>query len=510
MNWKKILLITGILVLVSLVVFAFLADQNIAQIYGGNTEVVDAQQFQPIDQAVCIQHVNLLSEDGSTFIPNQFVYLEHGAITSIDSTYQASDKWLVIDGTGKYLIPGLIDSHVHLFQSANDLLLYVANGVTEIREMIGSPTILTWREEISSGRIGPEMYVASPRVGSFGNIEGWFMGWTQGYDNITNAQEAEKMVKQYAEAGYDAVKVYSQLNKESYEAINQLAAAEGLDVVGHIPWDLELTDILRGNQSEIAHLEELMNAMRREFGSFDTEEGARKFLTYVEKRSQELAGDLKTQDISVTTTLWLTQSFVRQKFALDTVLSEVALAYENPGISEWDKNIPQGLGWLPAVNRYKLAADLTEEELAWRKIFWHTYGEACKRILAHLTAGGVRVMAGTDANLPPTVPGFSLHDELIAMHQAGMSKVDVLQAATAIPAKWLGSETGIIAPGYQANLVLLDADPLVDIAHTKQIRTVFLNGKVYHRELLDQMLAAVKQANDQSRKRDISQFVTPR
>lgn len=476
------------------------------QIYGGHTEVVDYTQFSVPNKVVCINNVNILAPDGHEFIPNQTVHIEDGVIVSIDSLAQQSKEVTTINGQGKFLIPGLIDSHVHLFKSPNDLLLYVANGVTGIREMIGEENHLEWRKEIKAGRIGPDMYIASPRLGSFGLIEGWWMNWTQGFNNVRSAAEAESMVKAYAKQGYDAVKIYSYLNKESYEAINKGAMSEGLDVVGHIPFSMELSDIWNANQSELAHLEEVMNAFRREFGQFNNQVEANDFLAYVEKRSKELVPKLIENNISVTTTLWLTQSFVRQKNELEKVLKEVELVYENPGISEWDERIPEGLGWLPEVNRYKLPENLSPEEQVWQKIFWDTYGHACVIILKNLSAGGVNIMAGTDANLPPTVPGFSLHDELIAMHQAGMSTSQVLQSATVIPADWLKRNTGKIMPGKKANLVLLERNPLENISNTSSINTVLLNGRILDRSLLDKMLESVKKANNASRKKDISYF----
>lgn len=477
------------------------------QIYGGHTEVVDYKKFGTPGKAVSIYNVSILSPNGNTFIPNQTVRIENGIIISIDTVSIQSKDVTNINGEGKFLIPGLIDSHVHLFKSPNDLLLYVANGVTEIRELIGEEDHLRWRQEIREGRIGPDMYIASPRLGSFGLIEGWWMNWTQGFNNIRDAKEAESMVKNYAKQGYDAVKIYSYLNKESYDAINKVAISEGLEVVGHIPFSLELSDVFNSKQSDISHLEEVMNALRREFGKFDNQERANDFLIYVEKRSKEIVPKLLDNDISITTTLWLTKSFVRQKFELNKVLEEVELVYVNPGISEWDEMIPQGLGWLPEVNRYKMHENLDAEEKAWQKIFWTTYGQACQIILKNFSAGGVNIMAGTDTNLPPTVPGFSLHDELTAMNNAGMSNAQVLQSASSIPADWLGSNTGKIMKGKKANLVLLEESPLENIANTRKINTVFLNGRILDRSLLDSILESVKKANNLSRKTEISQFL---
>ena len=507
MTGRKIAKYFFLLLLLSTVVFIFLANRNMKQIYGGLTKVVDYKKFKSQDGALSIYNVSVLSPDGKEFIPNQTVHIERGIISSIDTLSMLSENETKIDGEGKFLIPGLIDSHVHLFKSPNDLLLYVANGVTAVRELIGEEDHLRWRKEIGQGRIGPDMYIASPRLGSFGLIEGWWMNWTQGFNNIRDAGEAESMVKNYAQQGYDAVKIYSFLNKEAYEAVNKVAISEGLDVLGHIPFSLELSDVFNSNQSDIAHLEELMNAFRREFGRFDNQEGANKFLTYVDKRSKEIIPELINKKIAVTTTLWLTQSFVRQKFELDKVLKEVALVYENPGISEWDEMIPQGLGWLPNVNRYKMPEHLDELGKAWQKFFWSTYARSCEIILKNLSDGGVTIMAGTDANLPPTVPGFSLHDELKAMKEAGMSSSQVLQSATSIPAAWMGSNTGTISQSKKANLVLLEENPLEDINNTRTINTVILNGRVLDRPMIDRILESVKAANNESRKKAIDQFL---
>jgi len=508
MNWKRILRYTFLVMIIGTVALVILANRNMARIYGGLTEVVDHNQFKVKINDVWIYNVNILSQDGNAFIPNQNVRVENGIISAIDTLAIQPEGIAQINGSGKFLIPGLIDSHVHLFKSQNDLLLYVANGVTGIRELIGEEAHLAWREEIRNGRIGPDMYIASPRLGSFGALEGFFMSWSQGFNNIRNAEEAESKVTEYAELGYDAVKIYSHLNKEAYNAVNKEAVEKGLDIVGHVPFDLTIMDVLNSNQSDIAHLEELMNAFRREYGELKNQEGANKFIQYAAKRTEEIAPLLIKNDMSVTTTLWLTKSFVRQKFELEKVLKEVELVHENPGISEWDKMIPQGLGWLPEVNRYKLNDDLSDERRAWLKVFWTTYGDACQVILTQLAKTGVKILAGTDTNLPPTVPGFSLHDELVTMNEAGMTAAQVLQSATSIPAERLGHNSGKIAEGFKANLVLLDADPLDKISNTRKINTVFLDGKVFTKKDLEQMLEAVKDANDESRKVSIDLYTS--
>lgn len=273
MNWKKIAKYFLIAWAILTIVIICWMKYGLITMYGGHTTKVDHKQFDPYVGPVVINNVNILASDCKSFIANQNVHIEKGIIVSIDSLEENVGKIKVIDGKGKFLIPGLIDSHVHLFKSSNDLLLYTANGVTQIREMIGEEDHLNWRQEIGAGRIGPEMFIASPRIGSFGTLEGWFMSWSQGYLNITNGHEAEKAVQELSKEGYDAVKIYSQINKEAYSAVCKTAKELDMKIVGHVPWTLTLEDIYESGQTEIAHFEELMNALRREFGSLEGERG---------------------------------------------------------------------------------------------------------------------------------------------------------------------------------------------------------------------------------------------
>ncbi|GJM09877.1 MAG: amidohydrolase [Lysobacteraceae bacterium] len=508
MKWIKRLGITFVILIVCGAIMAALANRDMVKIYGGLTSQAPSKASLPAGNSVTVTNVNVLSTDGESFIPGKTVTIVNGLISAIQDHGSLPPSEQTVDGRGKYLIPGLIDAHVHLFKSPNDLLLYIANGVTGVRELIGEPDHLGWREEIEKNhRLGPDMFIASPRIGSFEPVEGFFMEWSQGYINLTNAADAKVAVAEFKRQGYDAVKIYSQINRPVYEAVTRAAKSSGLRVVGHVPWALDLDAIYKQHE-DISHLEELMNALNREFGGFAAST-SEEFLDFVEQRSDAMASDLAKKNISVTTTLWLVESFVRQKFELDEVLREVQLTYVNPGIAEWTERVPQGgLGWLPKVNRYQLGPnDSKSSTLAWKRKYWQTYAQACRLILRSLIKNDVNIMAGTDANLPPVVPGFSLHDELISLTEAGMSSTQALRSATATPAIWLGNNGGVIEVGRSADLVLLDRNPLQDISNTNAIHTVFTKGRPLSRGLLDQLLQAVKDANDESRTVDISGYV---
>ncbi len=511
MNWRKLLRYLVLLITLLTIVGWILAEREITKIFGGLTQEVAPEKFLANAEPIFIENINVLVQDGTGFKPNQSVLLKDGLISLIDTAAKPPKGVKLVNGKDKFLIPGLIDSHVHLFKSPNDLLLYLANGVTGIREMDGRKEHISWRKEIEDGvRVGPEIYITSPRTGSYGKIEGWFLNWTQGLRSINDEEDAQQFIDEMAEKGYDAIKVYSELNVEAYNAISKLAPTKGLDVVGHIPFTISDEQFLASNQEEVAHLEELMKRTLWDIGGYKgiwNEEDADRFLGLLDTRMQKLAPKLAEQDIVVTTTLWLMETFVPQKFELDAVLGKVALVYENPGISEWNENIP-GLGWLPKVNRYgnRVDPDSTPEELEGLRVFWKAYAEGCKVVLRNLRASGVKIVVGTDANVPVAVPGFSLHDEMISLNEAGMTPVEVLRSTTQIPGEWLGNNTGSIKEGAKANLLVLDKNPLEAIQNTKSINALVINGKYYTRAQLDAMLEAVKEANDESRTVPIEQY----
>jgi len=508
MNWKKWIKYIGITLLTLLIITPIIGyfglESGMKQFYGANTKVVDVTQFKPETGKVAIKNVNILAPNSEQFINGQTLLIENGFIQLIDNTLPIAEGVKIIDGTNKYLIPGLIDSHVHLFYSQNDLLLYIANGVTEIREMIGSEGRLALKKEIENGRIGPKLWVASPPLGTADNLEKWFISWTRQAKNVSTATAAEQAIQDFVEKGYDGVKIYSHLNKESYLAATKTAKELGLPVVGHIPWEIELADVWENGQCEVAHIEELMNALRRDFGHIGGKEA--EFLDFVAQQSEALANNLIKRDIGVTSTLGIINGIIGQKFDLENVLKEAELAYVNVGMLEGVKFGSGGFGWLPHNNLYSLPEGLTPEEIAGQKRFWTAYDKACQILAEALAKRGVKIMAGTDANIPAKVPGFSLHNELANLAKVGMSNAEILKAATSNPADFMKSKAGKIMEGYEANLVLLDKNPLTDIRHTKAINTVFSNGKMYDRHLLDEMLAAVKAANDEGRTIDISQY----
>ncbi|MBV1910028.1 MAG: amidohydrolase family protein [Kangiellaceae bacterium] len=435
-------------------------DYQIDDMWGAHTVVVDHTKFNIAQELIAIENVNVLSADGTAMLADKTVIIDRGKIQSISSSISPPANALLVDGQGKYLIPGLIDSHVHLWQSPNDLLLYLANGVTQVRELNGSEDHLQWREEIENGRMGPRLFVASSRINSNGRLKGWFDSWTAKTTNIDAPEGAETVVKSFSSNQFDAVKVYSYLSKEDFFAVNKAAEKLNIPILGHIPMSVKLEDIWNSSLKELAHIEEFVKALDREFGGYNSS-NTEQFLQFVQTRGGDVANNLKKNNMAVVTTLWLMESFAKQRHDIHTGLSEVELAYVNPGITELSPIASKVMGWLPNSNIYRISHDHPNDVLEGDKNYWNTYAKANQILLQAMLQKGVVVLAGTDANVPIAVPGFSMHDELMSLTNAGMSPSQALLTATAAPANWMKIKSGKIAEGYNADLVLLDANPLI-------------------------------------------------
>lgn len=504
---KKWLLKISFITILLFIVCVFFANYELKHMYGGYTDVVDTTHYDATSKPTVITNVSILSPDGNRFIENQTVRIDNEIIISVDSINQSPSNHLIIDGQGKYLIPGLIDSHVHLWQSPNDLLLYVANGVTHIREMMGSAEHLNWRQEIEEGkRLGPKMFVASNKIQSFGLFQGWFMNWTQGNINLNKPDNAFSTLNNLSKKGYDAIKLGSFLNNENYKILSSETDKIDLPLIGHIPFSASLKELWNSSHKEVSHIEEFVKALNAEFGYYNSET-ADDFIKFVTERSNDVASNLVKNRIAVVSTLGLTESFTEQKFNLDRLLKRIQLQYINPGIIEGTILTSRGLGWLPKVNLYRLPENLNSEEKLAIKIFWDAYAKAHQIMLKAFVENGVQVLAGTDSNIPVMVPGFALHDELKSLTQSGMSPSQALRSATAAPATRMEIASGNILPNHRADLILLNKNPLENIENTKTIEIVILNGKVLNRSQLDTILHAVKKANDTSRNSEIASFV---
>ena len=422
-----------------------------------------------VTTTVVIENVTVIPMDSERIWERHTVVITDGRIADIGQSgeIEIPAEAHVVDAEGKFLIPGLSDMHTHIWGAENDLLLYLANGVTTIRTMGSEPSvILDWRDEIRDGaRIGPNIWAWWPAIedtlSPFADSE-WSEEWSSdgGVRFVHTPEEAEALVAEAAALGVDGIKSHGITSSDVYLALLKAANEHGLPFDSHIPIDtLDCWDCFREYESPaIAHLEELIKLKRT------TDEDLR-----------QIAQDAADDGLWVTTTLYLMHSINEQGADLEGALAATTESiYVHP-------NVFIEYGWALDTNWYTYTGS---------ESFWPDYLANQNTLLPMLSESGVRLMSGTDTALPYLVPGFSLHQELEVMVDVGLSPYDVLKSSTYNPALFLGEldEFGTIEEGKRADMVLLDANPLEDIANARQISGVMVRGRYFDRSDLDLML----------------------
>ena len=386
----------------------------------------------------------------------------------------------VVDATGKFLIPGLWDMHVHWY-SRDTFTLFIANGVTSVRQMFGNSDLLRWRDQIAKGSLlGPRMAVASPI------IDGPEPIWPNSIA-VRNEEEGRKAVRRVKEWGADFVKVYALLPRDAYFGIADEAKQQGITFVGHVPNAVSPLEASDAGQKSIEHLTGMLIA------SSDKETELREKLVKAnspEARGRVQATALETYD---------------EKKAADLVARFVKnQTWQCPTLTVLRSNAYLGDENFRRDGRLKYMPRLVQQRWSYR-IANRSGGDnagAIKvlqrqfEIVGAMQKAGVPILAGTDTGNPFCFPGFSLHDELALLVIAGLTPIEALRSATLNPAKFFGLDQtlGTIGQGKIADLVLLDADPLLDIRNTQRVNAVVSNGRLFDRKALDKMLGEAEAA----------------
>ncbi|WP_136666905.1 amidohydrolase family protein [Flavobacterium sp. H122] len=501
-RFRKLLYVVIALLSITTCVFLW-ADTELNKVLGKSTKVIDITSIIKPSKTVIIKNTNVLSEDCNHFIKNQDVIIKNGKIIHLGKNQLVEKNTVIIDGTNKYLIPGLIDSHVHLKESKNDLFLYLANGITSVREMAGRPITIEWKKSIQKNGFGPRMFIASPPIYSESGFMGYYYAWTRQSINYSTENEAEKKINKLREQGYDAVKMYGFVNPEIFKTTIKITKKHNIPVIGHIPL-VSLETFYQSGQKEIAHIEELTVKTIDDFEK-SISKNPKEYLAYLKTRSVQIAKKLKENNICVTSTISLVESFPRQRFDLKNELKKIELKYANPKIIEGTPIYK--LGWLPSKNGYEYDGEDTLEARKLSAIFWETYVKAIHIMTKALIDNKVKIMAGTDANVSTMVSGFSLHNELQSLSKSGMTNTQVIYSATVQPSDWMKRNTGKIKIGHNSDLVLLSKNPLEDIKNTKTIEYVFFDKNMIDKVQITAILKAIEKANNKNRSIKIDEYI---
>ncbi len=467
---------------------------------------MSAQRPRPL----VITHISIVDISTGETQPDMTVLISDGRIKEIASstTFRIPERVQVVECQGKFLIPGLWDMHVHMFNQVSGrppnawyFPLFVANGVTSIREMWTKPEdmeqVHEWRRLEAEGRL------LAPRIAAVGTlvdgpagaettqIGGALPGPTANI--VRTPEEARDFVRALKAVGdIDFVKTYSSLSREAYFAIADEAKKQGLPFAGHVPFLVDAAEASSAGQRSMEHLNQILESSS--------------------VRSQELF-HVPGRDWSSKYEKLMLDTFSQQRFGkLVAVLAKnqswqvptlvTARVYAFPRDPRIIRNENRSR-YIPAneiANWKKLFPERVQEptdtEKAVRGRLWQKQLEVVRR----MKEAGVPFMAGTDLGTANIYPGFSLHDELALLVEAGFTPMQALQTATRNPARFLGQmdSLGTVEKGKIADLVVLDANPLKDIHNTQKIRAVIVNGRYLDRGEVDKLLA---QAEADAKKR---------
>jgi imidazolonepropionase-like amidohydrolase len=423
-----------------------------------------------------ITHVSVVDVENGVVIPTQTVIVTDGRIAQIGE----SEKIIiplgvtVIDGQGLYLMPGLVDAHVHYFDAPVFGRVMIANGVVLVRDM-GMPNdfILPLRDALNYGEtLGPEMVTTGFILdGDPPMIPQISLG-------VKTPEDARLVVRQQATAGVDMIKVYSTLDRDVFLAILDEAHKHGLKVVGHVPDSIYIEDAADAGLDSMEHWFGFEKIIARLLGEQIK-------LTYSGMGSQ---ADYLTRldEVDPVALEDVYQQFVHSGL---TVVPTVVTFRNYPDLDTSDFGTTEGYEYLsPTVIEYwktQMAGQDPMDEAVWQN--W-------AEIVRGLNQAGVPLMVGTDLMVPGIIPGYAVHDEMLIWQEVGIPSADILRSATLVPAQFmgLGDRLGSIREGKTASMVLVRANPLDDIRNARKIDGVFLRGKYFNRQDLDNLLLEAK------------------
>jgi hypothetical protein len=447
-----------------------------ASSYGQNTKV--------------IRNVNVISMKNSQVLKNRDVFIIGERIAKIEkhNSEKTSPEAEYIDGRGKFLIPGLWDMHVHAWDAKVFLPLFLANGVTGVRDMGGVlEPYVQWRRKTVEDKsfLAPKSYVGGLILNGAPSNVGFFA-------DVRTPEKGRMFVRELKAGGADFVKVYSLLSRDVYDAIADECRRQNITFAGHVPFAVSVTEASEKGQKSLEHL--------------------RGFTTAASNLETNLRGELLTFAAPVQKADKLDFPTVKKAFEFEDVagldsfngkkLEKVAAVLRKNNTFV----VPTMVVLRGAAMRENLAYR-TDERLKYFPSFVKniiipaqepTAAEteqdnkrftANLEILRILHKQKVKILAGTDAPNPYVFSGFSLHEELEFFVRAGMSPFEALQTATINAAEFTGKTTdlGVIEKGKIADLVLLDANPLESIPNTRRISAVFLDGRYLPKTTLDKM-----------------------
>lgn len=454
--------------------------------------VGSAQRAPGADSVVAFTNVNVVPLDRERVATDQTVVVRWDRIVAFGPSASTAVPAGAtrIDGRGKYLMPGLAEMHAHVVGGNNPnheqlnrdiLFLYVANGITSIRAMLGAPNQLPLREQLRTGAVlGPTMYVSAPSLNG---------------NSAPNPDTAAKLVRAHKAAGYDFLKIHPGLSLESYDAIARTAKEVGITWAGHVPAAVGLQHALAVGQSGIDHLDGMLeaatpDAVRARLRSGENVPFAEFVNSIDPSRFASIAGDVKAAQSWQVPTILVWENLYSQAETGEQMVERSEMKYVSRQARQ--AYVTQKGNMVRQMSGQGITADLAAR-----------YLELRRRALKALADADAPLLMGTDSPQLFMVPGFALHREAAIIAAAGVSPYRIYESGARNVARYvaevLGQDGrfGTVAVGNRADLVLLDANPLESVANLTRRAGVMVRGRWVSSQEIDAGLARLAEKYSQ-------------
>lgn len=425
--------------------------------------------------AILFTNANVVDVRSGEIFKNQQVVVDSGKIKSIQQTIANPENYNIqIDAKGKFLIPGLAEMHAHIPQPPTSeerieetLFLYLSNGITTIRGMLGHPSHLVLREKAQKGEIlSPRIFTSSPSLNG---------------NSVPTKEEAIEKITAYQKEGYDFLKIHPGIQLEVFDQVVMTANEVGIPFAGHVPVAVGVRHALKNKYAAIDHVDGFIEGLVPESMNVDpTKNGFFGFDFTPLADPSKMDGLVQ---MAKENKVWIvpTQSLFERWFApisSDELLQQPEMKYMPAStLTDWKKRKDEYTG--------------TDTKFDPKQ--WDQFTAIRRELIKKLQDNGHGMLLGSDAPQLFNVPGFSIQHEIEAMHTAGLSPLEILQAGTINPAIFFGRDGtfGEIKEGQDADMVLLNANPLEDIKAFKQISSVMVQGKWLSQEMIAKKLGDI-------------------